>query len=69
MTQSNLRPNQALEQQRDDNLRHARDINSYWRERGVEANARVRVRNVRLDLGDGMTKTVRTAEIESDLAG
>ena len=67
MTQSNPRPNLALEQQRDDNLRHARDINSFWRERGVEANARVRVRNLCLDLGDGMSKTVRSAEIVSDL--
>ena len=57
----------TLEQRRADNLRHVRDINSYWRVRGVEANARVVEHNVRVELEDGTTKTVLSPEIVSDV--
>ncbi len=57
----------TLEQRRVDNLRHAREINSYWRARGVESNARVVLDGVRVDLEDGTAKTVLSAEIVSDV--
>ena len=57
----------TLEQRRLDNLRHVREVNSYWRARGVEANARVVSDGVRVELEDGTRKTVASAEIVSDL--
>jgi len=67
MTRSNTQTRLSFEEQRVDNLRHARDINSYWRIRGVEAHARVVMRSIRLDLEDGKQKIVRSAEIMSNL--
>ena len=67
MTERDTKNSLTLEERRADNLRHVRNINSYWQARGVEANARVVERSLGFETEDGRSQTVRSAEIVSDL--
>ncbi len=67
MKKSETKPMPALEAQRIENLRHVRDINSYYRELGFEVHAGIRVRDVETLGPDDRRHVTRSAEIVSDL--
>ena len=57
----------AVQAQRIVNLRHVRDINSYYRTQGFEVHAGICLRDVETFGPDGVRKVTRSAEIVSKL--